>query len=460
MKTDCYHIGMSLAVVLAVGGCVVGPDYEAPKSKLEASFKNAGFSEPPPEGSWWKLFRDSKLNSLMGRAESNNPSVKAALARYDQARAALGLASADAYPAVLIDGLATRSQDSTTTNFSSGLSNDFEMVANFSWEIDLWGRVRRQIDAAVAEQQAAGYDYRGALLSLRGELARNYLSLRFADAEIDLLENTASIRKEARKLMKSRWDNGVSSEIDYQRAVTEHESVLAELDGLRAERSKLENAIASLVGESASGFRIAPRAGRPKVPAAVAAAPSDLLRRRPDIAASERRLAAASERIGITIASYLPRVTLGGEGGYRSIQSSDLFKPNSQIWSIGPEVSVPLFQGGRLGSDRDRVEAEYREALENYRDTLLTAVRESEDAMADLRLLANASRSRGSSVQSASRAADLTRERYRSGITDYFELVDADRTQLAEQRAQLETDLARALAATRLIQALGGGWER
>lgn len=447
-------------LVLAATACTVGPDYQVPAAKLEASFKNAGFTEPPPEGSWWKLFGDPKLDDLMARAEAENPGVRAALARYDRSRAAIGLAAADAYPAVTADALAERSKDSGNTNFSSGIFEDYRAALNLSWEIDLWGRVRRQIGAAVAEQEAASFEYQGALLSLRGELARAYLSLRFADAEIALLENTEGIRAEARRLMKSRFDKGVSSEIDYQRAITEHESVKAELAQTRARRAKFENAIAALTGRSAAGFRLERSSHRPRVPQAVATVPSDLLRRRPDIAAAERRLAAASERIGLAIASYLPRVTLGGEAGFRSLTTSNLFNSGSKLWSLGPDLAVPLFQGGRLSSEKEQAEAAYREALENYREVLLQAVRETEDALADHRYLAKASSARARGARSADRAADLSRDRYDGGISDYFEVVDADRTLLAEQRARLEAELAQALAATRLVQALGGGWSR
>jgi multidrug efflux system outer membrane protein len=443
----------------ALAGCAVGPDYEAPDPELEKSFKQAGFTAAPPEGAWWNGFKDRQLAELLERAVKDGPSARAALARYDRARAALGLETADAFPAVTAAATARRQQDSGNAPFSLGTFRDYRAALNLSWEIDLWGRVRRQVGAAVAEVEAAGYDYRGALLSLRGEVARTYVSLCFADAEIALLAETEALRAEARRLMKVRLEGGASSRIDHERAIAEHESVRSELEQLRAQRARLENALAALVGETASGFDLATRSV-PTIPAAPAAVPSDLLRRRPDLAAAERRLAAASERIGLAIASYLPRLSLTGEFGVRSLSSTDLFEPQSKLWSLGPELGVPLFQGGRGIADRRAAEAAYREALANYRDTLLQAVRETEDALGDARHLTRASASRTTGARSATTAAGLVRDRYESGSTDYFEVVESERTALVERRAALAIDLARALAVTRVIQALGGGWSR
>jgi multidrug efflux system outer membrane protein len=449
-----------LASSFLFSSCAVGPDYKEPKEKLGASFKNAGFTAPAPEGAWWSLFKDSELTRLMKAAEDNGPTALAALARYDQARASLGLARADAFPSITGDAYARRQSDSGNTNFSAGTYNDYRAALNLSWEIDLWGRVRRQIGAARADQEAAAFDYEAARLSLRGEVARAYLSLRFTDVEIALLENTEKIRAEARRLMQIRLDGGASSRIDHDRAVTEHEGVKAELAQARAQRGRYENAVATLVGESASGFRLAPDNRAPVIPGSPAGVPSDLLRRRPDVAVAERRLAAASERIGFTIASFLPRLTLTGIGGVQSLNATELFDPGSQLWKLGPEVTLPQIGFGSVAGNTERARATYREALESYRDTLLRAVRETEDSLGDSHHLAEAAAARHRGAASADSAAQLTRERYLGGATDYFELVDAERTALFEKRAALTIDLARALAATRLIQSLGGGWER
>ena len=301
------HLPRSIVLVsFLVLSCTMGPEYRVPQVELETSWKNAGFGAAPAEGSWWNLFHDSELGGFIREAERNAPAVRAALARYDKARADLGLARVDAYPALTGDAFARRQRDSASSNFSAGTYDDYRGALNLGWELDLWGRVRRQVGAAAAEERAAAYDYQGALLSLRSELTRAYLSLRFTDADIALLERTAGLRAEARRLMKVRFEKGASSRLDHERAVTEHEAVLAELAEARADRSRYENAVAALVGRSASGFKIPPNGARPSVPDVPPGLPSDLLRRRPDLAAAERRLAAASDRIGLVIASSEP----------------------------------------------------------------------------------------------------------------------------------------------------------
>lgn len=457
-RVSRFPVVWTAALVLA--SCAVGPDYDPPQKELEASFKQAGFTAPPPQGSWWKLYRDPQLDALITAANVKGQGVRSALARYDAARASLGLARADISPAVTADAYARRRQDSGNTNFSAGKYEDYRAALNLSWEIDLWGRVRRSINAAGATMEAAGYEYEGVRLSVRGEVARAYLSLRFADVEIGLLESTEKLRSEARDLMQKRFTRGASSRIDYERAVTEHESVLAELADLRAARARYENVLAVLTGQSASGFQIARNGRVPTIPAAPAAVPSELLRRRPDLAAAERRLAVASEQIGLIIANYLPRLSLSGEGGVQALSSSTLFDSSSEIWNIGPEVDIPLFQGGRRTSDIARAEALYREALGIYRGQLLTAIQETEDSLGDSRYLARAASSRRRGSSAAETVARLTRKRYDAGAVDYFEVVDAERTALNEERAELAVNLSRALASTRLIQALGGGWSR
>ena len=463
MNRRLFHLmnirGLLLSSAL-LASCAVGPDYEMPTKELEASFKNAGFTTPPPEGSWWVLYRDGDLNKLIKQADLKGQGVRSALARYDGARAQLGLAKAESYPALVGDAFANRQQDSANTNFSGGSYDDYRAALNLSWEIDLWGRIRRDIGRVSAENEAVGYDYQGVILSLRGEVTRAYLSLRFADAEIALLARTETLRRDARNLMQKRFKLGANSRIDFERSVTEHESVKAELGELRARRGNFENALAVLTGKSAAGFQLKSTGKLPQIPTAPSAVPSDLLRRRPDLAAAERRLAAASETIGLAIASYLPRVTLNGAGGVRSLSSSDLIDSGSKLWRLGPELELPLFQGGRAISDKAKAEAGYREALGIYRGKLLNAIRETEDALGDSRYLAGTSASRKRGASAANSAARLTRKRYTSGVTDYFEVVDAERTALSEERAALSVDLARALASTRLIQALGGGWTR
>ncbi len=450
-----------LAVVL-LASCAVGPDYEAPTERLEVSFKNAGFSAPPPAGDWWKLFRDPRLDALMREAERANPDVRAALARFDQARAVHGLAAADRWPAITADGYAQRLRDSANSDAPGGgaTQGDYRGALNLQWEVDLWGRIRRSNNAARADADAAAYDYQAALTSLRGEIARTWFALRSTDSEIALLEETEDLRREAERLMRIRFEKGESSRVDLARATTELASSRTALARLRESRSRLENSLGTLTGRGASSFHAPNRPGREALPGIPAGVPADLLRRRPDLAAAERRLAAASERIGVTIANYLPRLSLIGSGGAQSVRSSELFDSGSRLWSLGPDLMVPIFQGGRISSDKARAEAAYREALENYRSVLLTAVQEAEDALASARHLQDAAESSARGAESARAAARLARTRYDRGAASYFEVVDAERTALEEERTAVAVKLDRMLASTRLIQALGGGWQR
>ncbi|NNM29918.1 MAG: TolC family protein, partial [Akkermansiaceae bacterium] len=252
-------VRFALLPALLLVSCAVGPRYSPPRIATEAAWKNAGFSAAPPEGSWWEVFRDPELTRLIREAERDSAGLRASLERLNQARADLGLARVDAFPALTGDVYGRRQRDSGNANFSSGTYEDYRGALNLTWEIDLWGRVRRQVGAAAAEEQAAAYDYEGARLSLRGEIARTYLSLRFADADIALLERTAALRADARRLTEVRYKLGGSSRIDFERAVTEHEAVLAELAAARADRGRFENALAALTGRRASGFRVAAR---------------------------------------------------------------------------------------------------------------------------------------------------------------------------------------------------------
>ncbi|MGI9241046.1 MAG: efflux transporter outer membrane subunit, partial [Verrucomicrobiales bacterium] len=334
-----------LAPLLLLASCTVGPDYEGPQAEVEAAFKNAGFTAPAPDGSWWTLFGDAKLTKLIGDVQSSNPSALAALERYEQVKAEIGIIRSEGAPLLTGEAFANRQGDSRNSNFSAGTYSNYRAALDLSWEIDLWGRVRRRVNRAVAESEASDYDADAVILALSGEAARAYFSLRSADLEIELLEETGKLRAQARRLMKARFEAGRSSSLDYNRAVTEHESVESELQQLRAQRGKFENALATLTGQNASGYRLRPNGRRSKIPAVPTAVPSDLLRRRPDIAAAERRLAAASESRGIVIASYLPRFSITGFAGAQSLRSSDLFDPSSTIWRLGPEVSFPVYQG-------------------------------------------------------------------------------------------------------------------
>lgn len=453
------NLALTSLSAFLLASCAVGPNYKTPKSDLTATYKNVGLSQPAATGNWWAAFGDKKLNTLLSAAEKNNADVRAALARLDQARAVLGIKRSDLLPSLGAEVLTKRSQDSNNDRFSNGSPfNRYETSLNLDYEIDFWGRVRHSVNQESSLAEASAADYQTALLSLRAELTRDYLSLRHLDEEIAQLSDSLKLRSENEKLVAARVREGDTTSIDSARARSQTETVRAEIYRLKQRRDELENAVAVLAGTNPSRFQVG-KAAPPQTPAIPAGIPADLLRRRPDLLASERRLASASEAIGVTIGNYLPRVTLSAGGGLASLNSSDLFDKNSKLWNIGPSVTLPVITAGRRQRDLERAQAVYREALENHRQNVLNAVRETENALSGIQNLDRALVAQRRSTAAAKEAARLVQLRYDSGLISFFEVIEALRDTLTEERALVQTEAARQLATVQLIQALGGSWE-
>lgn len=448
----------------AISACAVGPEYKGVNENLPAAWKNAGFQDPPPPGDWFSRFQDPTLTSLLRSAEKNNQDLQAALARYDQARAALGLARADQTPTLTSDLVGERKRDSGGAPFraSNEPYNDYNAELNLSYEVDLWGRIRSQVRQASANMEAAAADYDAALLSLKAEVARNYFTLRALDRESALIEQAVALRSQRRNLIEAQREEGQASGLDYARAVAEAEAARADLARLDEQRGRLVNALAVLSGRSATNFAVVPTPSIPAAPSVPAGVPSDLLRRRPDLLAAERRLAAASAGISVAITTYLPRLTLTGTGGVSALDSSDLFNANSRFWSIGPSLFVPLpgMSGGRDKFDRAQAEGRFREALANYRSILLEAIGDTESALQAGRNLERALAAQRRATRAAERAAELSRARREGGLVSLFEVIESERLALDQERLLAQSERDRALASVNLIQALGGGWEQ
>lgn len=450
-----------LLPLLALAGCsVVGPDYKPPSGNPAATYKTVGLSKTPAVGSWWSSFSDSKLNDLLVSAEKNSPNARIALARLDQSRAMLRIKRADILPGLSANSLYSRENESGNDRFPplGGAFERYNSSLNLSYEIDFWGRIRRGISQEYALAEATAADYEFAVLSTKAEVTRNYISLRSLDDEIRLLSEALKLRKENETLVQARVNAGSTTAIDSSRATSQTETVRAEIHRLKQRRDELENAIGVLVGENPSTFRLV-RASIPRTPAVPSGVPSDLLRRRADVLASERRLAAASEAIGVTIGKYLPRVTLNAAGGYAALSASDLFNKSSQLWNIGPSVSFPVITAGRRKNDVTRAKAFYRENLELHRQTVLVAVRDVENALSGIYNLNHAIIAQKKSADAAQEASRLIKLRYDTGLVSFFEVIDAQRQLLVEQRALVQTRSAHQLATVQLIQALGGGWK-
>jgi len=376
---------LPLLVLAGVSCTKIGPDYQEPTIDVAKTYKTVGLNKPPSTGKWWASFSDKTLNTLLSRSEKNNPDARAALARLDQARATLGMQTTDKFPGVSAGILAERKQESNSDRFESPGApfNRYEPTLNLSYEIDFWGRVRRSIAQQQALADASQADYATAILSTKAEVTRNYITLRFLDSEISLLRKTLSLREQNLALIQARIRAGDTTSIDSARAKTLTETVRADIHRLQKRRDELENAIAVLVGTTPSSFNLS-SSTPPKTPRIPSGIPSDLLRRRSDVAASERRLAAASEAIGITIANYYPRVDLNASAGVAALSTADLFEKSSRIWTIGPELNIPLFPGGRRKNDTARAKAAYLEALELYRKAVLSAFQDVENALSGI----------------------------------------------------------------------------
>jgi multidrug efflux system outer membrane protein len=332
---------------------------------------------------------------------------------------------------------------------------------DLSYEVDLWGRVRRGFEGARADAQASLDMYYNVLLTLQSDVAQNYFALRSLDAEIATVADTAGLRKEQVKLTQGRFDGGIGSDLEVAQAETELATTEAEVASLAQRRNELENAIAVLAGETPSTFKLAagnPENWNPEPPEIPAGLPSDLLQRRPDVAAAERQLASANARIGVAKAAFFPVLTLTGSGGYLSGDVDTLFNWNSRTWSIGPSLSLPIFAGGRNKANYRRSQGAFDEAVANYRQQVLVAFSDVEDSLSRIQNLSAQSEAQKRAVASARRAAGLAEDRYRSGIVSYIEIIDADRDTLSAERSNAQLIGQRLIASVQLVKALGGGW--
>ena len=450
----------------------VGPDYVAPKSTAPAAYrdadsaafgawKTAAPSDTLARGEWWTLFDDPALADLEQRALSANQDLRAAAARVEQARAAAGLARSNYWPQVAADASATREQTSTTIDnpLRNPLGNTIRTPLVASWELDLFGRVRRLSEGARAEAEASADTFESLRLALTAEVASEYFSLRALDRESDILRDSIALRRRALDLVKSRRAGGASTDLDVARVEAELASTEADGAAVANRRSAVQNALAVLIGENASTFALPPAAIALAAPPAVPVGlPSDLLERRPDVAAAERALAAANARIGVAKAAFFPAISLTGSAGFASGDIDDLVQRDSRVWSIGPRLYLPIFQGGRNRANLARSRAAYDESVAQFRQRVLVAFREVQDALTATRLLGDQAAAQSRATAAATHAAQLAQVRYDAGFVSYFEVIDAQRTALAAQRADAQLAAQRLNTSVALVQALGGGW--
>jgi multidrug efflux system outer membrane protein len=450
----------------------VGPDYQRPAVTTPSAFrdlpgdagawKTATPADAFARGAWWKLFADSTLDDLETRALTANQDLHASAARVEQARAAAGLARSTYFPSIALDPSFTRERTSATVDnaLPQRQSTTYRGALDSTWELDLFGRVRRLNESARADAAATLATFEAVRLALTADVAANYFSLRALDIELGLVANGIDLRRRALDLVTSRQRAGSATDFDLARSETELAATEAEAAALANRRAALQNALAVLVGEPASSFEFPVLAAAVSIPPGIPAGlPSDLLERRPDIAAAERTLAAANARIGVAKAAFFPAISLTGSAGYASADVDNLFKHDSRIWSIGPSLYLPIFQGGRNRANLARSRAAYEESVANYRQHVLIAFGEVQDALTASRLLADQANAQTRAVASARRGSGLSQKRYDAGFVSYLEVIDAQRTALEVEREEARLAGQRWITHIALIKALGGGWQ-
>lgn len=464
-----FWLGM-LASTGALGQ--IGPDYQRPETKASSSYKAAVTMREArpldgvPKGAWWEVFGDRRLNALMVDATLHNQSLKAAIARFDQARAMARLARANFFPSASTGFVAEHQR--TSENMPSplplnGLMYDgpgYNVPLEFSWELDLWGKLRRESESAGSQLMGVAAAMHSVLLTVQADVALNYFRLRTLDAEIQVTKQTTELRGESLGITEARVKAGAGSELELAQAQTELAVAQAEISGLQTQRDELENAIAILVGQNPAAFRLpAVKTVLGTPPAIPAGVPSDLLERRPDIAQAERALAAASAKIGVAKAAAFPSVRLLANGGLLSGDFDLLSNATSLMWNAGPRVSIPIFSGGKNLANLERSLAAHDEALADYRQAILVSFAEVENSLAAIANLKVQAAAQQRAKESSAKALTLARTRYEAGTSPYLDVIEADRSALGVQRNSARVTGQRWLAAVALVKALGGGWD-
>jgi len=459
----------ALAAPLLLLGCTVGPDYVRPDVETPAAFKE-GWKQAEPRdhenrGKWWEAFRDPLLNGLQEQVDISNQNLAKAEAQFRQASALVESARAAYFPTVTGGVSTTRSRSSSTTvaqpssvPVSRGVVTSHNLPFNAAWEADVWGKISRTVEANLAGAQASAADLEAARLSAQAQLAQNYFQLRALDAQQQLLEDTVAAYERSLQLTQNRYTAGVVAKADVVQAQTQLKTTQAQAIDVGVQRAQLEHAIALLVGKPASSFSI-PRAplsaAPPRVPAAL---PSELLERRPDIAAAERRVAAANAQIGVTRAAFFPSFTLSAGTGFQSATMAQWLTAPSRFWSIGPAISLPIFDGGLRRVLNDQAVAAYDATVAAYRQTVLAGFQEVEDNLAAMRILEQEASVQEEALKSARQSVELTTNQYKAGTVSYLNVIAVQTTALGNERTAVDILNRRLAASVLLVKALGGGW--
>jgi NodT family efflux transporter outer membrane factor (OMF) lipoprotein len=465
------------AAAAALCGCAVGPDYVRPSTPVAPAYKEQGWNpaqpaDLSPRGDWWGLFSDPALNGLEARVAVSNQNVAAAEAAYRQAEALVREQRAALLPSIDLTGGATRSGGGsgsggtvvnagggTVVTSGGGSKSTYRASVGASWEADVWGRIRRSVESARGSAQASEADLAAATLSAQATLAADYFDLRQTDLQIALLQQVTAGYQRAQQITQNRFNAGIAPHSDLLQAQSQLASAQADLADLSSSRAAFEHAIAVLVGETPESFSLAAdpnwTATAPEIPAGL---PSTLLQRRPDIAAAERRAAAASAQIGVETAAWFPSLTLTGSYGFSAAELGKLFAASASVWSYGASVAQTLFDAGATRARVSGARAAYDQSVAQYRQTVLAAFQDVEDQLAAQRALAAQQALRRQAAEASEQAATMVFNQYKEGQVAYTDVVTAQAAALTARRTLVQTTAARQTTAVALIQALGGGW--
>jgi multidrug efflux system outer membrane protein len=466
-----------MGATMLLAGCAVGPDYHRPSADTPPAWQpvepwhEAAPGDTALKGRWWELFEDPALNPLVEQALAGNQNLRVAAARLAQARDQLTIARSALFPAVELDVSAVRSKVSAnrplgaySTVNQSVVQNDFLLGPSVNYELDLFGRVRREVEGAKAGAQQAEADFQNTRLVLMAALVTNYFSLRESDAEIDVVRRSLDLQRDALTFVAARHDLGFATGLDLAQQQALLDASATQLELLQNQRTQFEHAIATLIGTPAPTFSLTPSDTVPPLPALPLGLPSDLLQRRPDVASAERAMAAANARIGVARAGYFPSITLEpGLGvqsvGWESNALASLFTAPSQLWSLGLSATQTLFDAGKTRANVHFADEDYTAAVAGYRQTVLTAMEEVENGITGLASLERAELQANASVRSAQQAFDIATERYKGGVDTYLDVITAQQTLLTNQRQAVQIQGQQFSTAVFLIKALGGGWD-
>jgi len=468
----------ALGLLLLLGtGCTVGPRYARPSSpapavdawKTQPPWQQAAPKDAIPKGAWWEVFQDPALNAYEQQLLQANQSLTASRDRLSQARSLARIATADYFPQVSTDPSAVRERGSGNRPLNGAVlptgaarpytQSIYSIPFSLSYEADLFGRVRKNVEAANASLQSTAADLGNVQLVLTAELAADYFTLRELDAEYQVVEESVGLQRKALDLLNQRHQGGIASGLEVAQQATLLDATMSQASLVQQSRAQYEHAIAVLVGQPASNFNVPAAPLNTTPPAVPLGVPSDVLERRPDVATFERDVAYANARVGLARTAFYPHITLSGSGGLESTALSSLFNAPSLFWSLGADALEPVLQGGRNRANLAAARATYDEAVANYRQTVLTAFQQVEDGISNLSTLSQALSTQAAAVADARKALEIANNRYVGGVTNYLDVITAQTTLLNNQRLETQLLGQQLVSTVYLVKALGGGWD-